>query len=78
MSPPMVLQSTRAAKGVRLSTLMCPDTNFTYSCQLDASVIRASASSTQRTSSFNLGATIKSTWCASTCMVPLCMHMHLL
>ncbi len=64
LSPPVVLESTRDAKGVRLSTLMCPNTNFTYDCRLDAAVIRGSASSTQHSSSWNAGFTTKQTWCA--------------
>jgi hypothetical protein len=64
LSPPKVLESTRDAKGVRLSTLMCPNTNFTYDCRLDAAVIRGSASSTQHSSSWNYGFSTKQTWCA--------------
>lgn len=59
---PEVSASSLGAKPVRLSTLMCPYTSFTYGCQLDSAVIRGSAIATTTGHTENRGGSIKQTW----------------
>lgn len=61
MSPPSILSNTRDAKNQRLSTLMCPYTNFPYICILDSAIIRSSAVSRTSRSTCTKGNTTKVT-----------------
>ncbi|KAF8069695.1 hypothetical protein HT031_001812 [Scenedesmus sp. PABB004] len=72
MTPPVVTESTRDTRRVRLSTLMCPWAPFTYSCQLEEAVIHGSASINTHSHTYSWGTTITFSMTSS---IPLPIRM---
>lgn len=59
MTPPKIIESSRADKGVRVNTLMCPYAGVNYTCELDSAVIVASATTSTEKMAISVGGSVK-------------------